>query len=89
MSGRYANAYAGAAQVVEEGEGLVLSSGRTGAAVYPLTHFDRDLFLYYADAEMPTSLGAALRRRAGRQGDALTAELLDRNGLGTLKRRAA
>ncbi len=53
--GVYANAYVGAAEVVQDGEALVLVLGPDAARRYPLTHFDRDLFLYYPDPEFPTN----------------------------------
>ena len=54
---------------------LVLRLGPEGKAVFPLTHFDRDLFLYEADAEMP-GFPSALRFAIGPDGKAtaLTAE---------------
>ena len=39
--------------VAEENGGLVLKLGPDGAKSAPLTHFDRDLFIYYPTAEMP------------------------------------
>jgi hypothetical protein len=86
-AGGYANAYVGAARV-EAGEGgLVLVLGPGGVTRYPLTHFDRDLFLYYPDTEMPDRPSAA-RFALGPDGraTALTLESLDANGLGTLPR---
>ena len=86
--GSYANAYAGEAVVAAAGGGLVLKLGPAGETVYPLTHFDRDLFLYFADPEMP-DMPSALRFSLGRDGRALalTAGSLDSNGLGTLQRQ--
>jgi CubicO group peptidase (beta-lactamase class C family) len=52
--GTYSNAYVGDAVVEAEGDGLVLVLGPEGNRRLPLTHFDRDLFLYYIDLEMPT-----------------------------------
>lgn len=54
-AGTYANAYAGDAVVAAEGDGLVLLLGPDGARRLPLTHYDRDLFLYYPDPEMPAT----------------------------------
>ena len=52
-AGTYANDYLGDAVVAEEDGGLVLKLGPDGAKSRPLTHFDRDLFIYYPTAEMP------------------------------------
>jgi len=49
--GSYANNYVDA-RVVAGSDGLVLQLGPKQKP-YPLTHFNRDLFLYYADAEYP------------------------------------
>lgn len=87
--GAYGNAYVGAARIEPDGDGLAFVVGPDGARRYPLTHFDRDLFLYYPDPEMPAT-PAALRFAIGPDGRALslTAESLDSNGLGTLTRAA-
>jgi hypothetical protein len=73
--------------VAAEAGGLVLRLGPGGKTVFPLTHFDRDIFLYVADAEMP-DVPSSLRFSVGPDGkaSALTAESLDSNGLGTLTR---
>jgi len=52
-AGTYANDYLGDAGVVEEDGGLVLKLGPNGVKSCPLKHFDRDLFIYYPDEEMP------------------------------------
>ncbi len=52
-AGTYANDYLGKAAVAEKDGGLVLKLGPDGAKSRPLTHFDRDLFIYYPTAEMP------------------------------------
>jgi CubicO group peptidase (beta-lactamase class C family) len=85
--GTYANAYAGEAVVAAEAGGLVLKLGPGGETVFPLIHFDRDTFLYDADAEMP-GFHSAARFAVGPDGKAtaLTAESLDSNGLGTFTR---
>lgn len=51
--GRYANAYIGPVAVTGQGADLTLVLGPDGAKRYPLRHFDRDLFLYYPDPEVP------------------------------------
>jgi hypothetical protein len=88
-AGGYANAYIGEATVVAaEGHGLTVRVGPEGGTAWPLTHFDRDVFVYYPDAEMPDTPQAA-RFAIGPDGraTALTLESLDSNGLGTLARR--
>ncbi len=85
--GGYENAYVGPAEIAAEGEGLVLTLGPDGATRYPLTHFDRDLFLYHPWPELPT-VPAELRFAIGPDGRAagVTLESMDANGLGTLTR---
>jgi len=87
-AGTYANAYVGEAVVAAEAGALTVRVGPEGVTSWPLTHFDRDLFLYYPDAEMPDTPAAA-RFTVGPDGraTALTLESLDSNGLGTLARR--
>lgn len=85
--GDYANDYVGPAQVVLRNGMLTLVLGPEGARSYPLRHFDRDLFLYVPDSEMPDKL-SALSFTVGSDGraEAMTIESLDSNGLGTLRR---
>ena len=42
-----------------------LKLGPEGKTVFPLTHFDRDIFLYVPDAEMP-DMPSALRFASAR-----------------------
>lgn len=86
-AGRYANAYVGEATVSEEDGVLFLVLGPDGARRFPLRHFDRDLFIYFPEPEMPDK-PSALRFVVGPNGrtTALTAESVDANGLGTLAR---
>lgn len=87
-AGRYGNAYVGEAEVVAEAGGLTLVVGPDGARRLPLRHFDRDLFLYFPDDEMPEKPALA-RFAVGPDGKAtsVTVESLNDNGLGTLARR--
>ena len=69
--------------MVEEGAGLTLMIGPGGARRLPLTHFDRDLFTYFADDEMPDkpplvsfAVGPDGRARS------ITVESVNDNGLG-------
>ena len=86
-TGAYANDYVGAASVTEQDGTLVLTVGPQDARKYPLTHFDRDLFLYYPTPELP-DLPASARFAIGPDGraTAVTAGSLDDSGLGTLTR---
>lgn len=85
--GRYANAYVGDAVVADRGGKLMLSLGPGGARSYGLTHFDRDVFLYFPDPEMGDTPSAA-RFTIGPNGKAagLTIESLNQWGMGTLQR---
>jgi hypothetical protein len=52
-SGIYANEYLGDAVVAQENGLLVLKLAPNGAKSRPLTHFDRDRFIYYPTPETP------------------------------------
>jgi CubicO group peptidase (beta-lactamase class C family) len=84
---QYANDYTGDAVVANENGTLTLTVGPGGVRRYAMRHFDRDLFLYFPDAEMPDKPSAA-RFTIGADGkaSAITLESLDDNGFGTLKR---
>lgn len=87
-AGRYHNAYVGEAIVEPGADGaLTLVLGPEGRERLPLTHFDRDLFTYFPDAEMPDR-PSAVRFAIGPDGRAETIriESLDANALGTLAR---
>ncbi|WP_425532008.1 serine hydrolase [Ancylobacter koreensis] len=85
--GRYANAYVGGAQVLAAGGGLELRLGPDGQARFPLTHFSRDVFLYYPTPELP-EMPSAVTFTLGADGRAasLTLEDFDGFGLGVLAR---
>jgi CubicO group peptidase (beta-lactamase class C family) len=85
--GRYANDYAGLAAVADQNGTLTLTVGPGGARAYALRHFDRDLFLYFPDPEMPDR-PSAVRFAIAPDGNAseVTVESLNDHGLGTLKR---
>ena len=59
-AGTYANEYVGDAVVTEDGGRLVLSLGPDGANRYPLTHFDRDTFVYVFSPEVPGVMSSAV-----------------------------
>ena len=86
--GSYGNDYVGEATVTADGETLTVRLGPDGVTAWPLTHFDRDIFLYHDAPEMP-DMPSAARFAVGPDGraTALTLESLDSNGLGTLTRR--
>lgn len=87
-AGRYHNVYVGDAVVEQDGDGaLTLLLGPGGVKRLPMTHFDRDLFTYFPDAEMPDR-PSAIRFAIGADGRAetITIESLDANALGTLAR---
>ena len=68
-TGAYANDYVGAATVTAEGDALVLKVGPDGKTVYPMTHFDRDLFLIYpVPGNGRHAFAGDLRDRPRRQG---------------------
>jgi energy-coupling factor transporter ATP-binding protein EcfA2 len=83
-----AGVYVGEALVEQGSDGaLTLVVGPDGARRFPLTHFDRDLFTYFPDPEMPdkpSSVRFAIR--ADGSAEAITIESLDAHALGTLRR---
>ena len=86
-TGAYANEYVGAATVTADGDTLTLKVGPGGKTVYPMTHFDRDLFLIYPDpelADMPSPVTFAIGPDG--KASAITIDNLNTNGLGVLAR---
>ena len=85
--GSYANDYIGDAKVVETDGGLALVVGPNGAKTYPMTHFDRDIFLVHASPETP-HVPSAVKFSIGSDGkaEAVTIDFLNDVGLGVLKR---
>ena len=85
--GVYANAYAGTASVVEQDGTMRLKLGPDERTDLPLTHHDRDLFTIVSAPELPDLRSAvAFRIGAGGTAAAVTIEMLDGSGLGTLNR---
>jgi len=86
--GTYANDYIGNAIVEEAGTGLALRLGPNGEKTFPLTHFDRDLFLYYPNDEMP-DFPIAVTFRIGPDQTAAEIMIDDLNdlGFGVLRRQ--
>jgi CubicO group peptidase (beta-lactamase class C family) len=86
-AGIYANDYLGDAVVAEENGLLVLKLGPNGAKSRPLTHFDRDLFIYYPTPEMP-EMPFAVTFQIGpdQKASQVTIEDLNDDGQGVLAR---
>jgi len=85
--GRYASDYLGEARVEAGDGGLVLRMGPDGAARFPLTHFDGDVFLCHPSPETP-DVPSAVRFTLGADGKAegVTVDAMNDAGMGTLKR---
>lgn len=84
--GTYRNDFVGDATVAEENGGLVLKLGPKATA-FPLTHFDRDVFLYQPQGENAAGLSAVtFRIGADRIADSVVLENLNIHGSGTLTR---
>ncbi|MBL8582598.1 MAG: DUF3471 domain-containing protein, partial [Rhizobiaceae bacterium] len=86
--GSYANDYIGTAMVATDGAGLTLVVGPGGKKTYPMTHFDRDIFLIYPDPEM-ADVPSPVTFSIGPDGSAssITIDNLNANGLGVLTRQ--
>lgn len=84
--GDYRNDYVGDAKVTESGGSLFLHLGPAGRR-FPLTHFNRDVFVYAPMAEVPKARSGAsfLIGPDGKAGE-LTVEDLNEYGLGRLTR---
>ncbi len=68
-AGTYGNAYVGEAVVSEEGGALTLALGPDGAKRFPLSHFDRDTFVFRDGGGIPRpDVAGGVRDRSGRQG---------------------
>lgn len=86
-AGTYANDYLGEAVVVAEGGGLKLKLGPNGEKSFPLKHFDRDLFIYFPEAETPDMpYAVTFEIGPGRKASQVTLEDLNDNGQGVLAR---
>jgi hypothetical protein len=84
--GTYANAYLGRAVIADDHGALILRLGPQGQIAFPLTHYDRDLFISSSDegAEVPSAV--SFRIGPDRKASQVTIEALDDLGLGTLTR---
>jgi len=86
-AGTYANDHVGAAIVSDESGSVTLNLGPEGDRSCPLTHFDRDLFLYYPYDESPdTPAEVSFAIDASGTAMRVTIEHVDDVGMGTLTR---
>jgi CubicO group peptidase (beta-lactamase class C family) len=88
-AGTYANTFYGPAQVIRQGDGLVLKLGPKGRE-FPLTHWDGNAFTFAPSSENATegsiSLATFTAPARGRSRE-LTIEYLNGEGLGTFRRK--
>ncbi|RCW87892.1 serine hydrolase [Phyllobacterium bourgognense] len=86
-AGTYFNAYIGKVVIAEKAHGLEIRLGPEGKAVFPLSHFDRDLYTYRPSAEMP-NMPVAITFEIGPDQKASQVKIDDLNelGLGVLTR---
>ncbi|HSD93252.1 MAG TPA: serine hydrolase [Methyloceanibacter sp.] len=85
--GTYANDYLGNAVVVAEGGELKLKLGPNGEKSFPLKHFDRDLFIYFPEAESPNMpYAVTFEIGPGQKASQVTIEDLNDDGQGVLTR---
>jgi hypothetical protein len=88
-AGTYTYDYLGTVSVIEAHGGLMLKLGPGGERASPLTHFDRDLFVYRPYDEMPDlPVAATFTIGHDRQASTLTLADLNDNGQGVLARAA-
>jgi len=89
-AGTYTNDYLGTVSVIEARGGLMVKLGPGGERAFPLTHFDRDLFVYRPYDEMPNlPVTATFTIGHDRQASTLTLADLNDSGQGVLARVAA
>lgn len=85
--GTYDSPFYGTADVIADGDDLVLKLGKNQQLSYPLTHFDGDTFWFETSGENAVGpTGATFTAPAGAPAT-LTVEYLDSLGLGTFTRR--
>lgn len=85
--GDYANDYVGDARVVDSGGSLYLELGPAGKR-FPLTPFNRDVFVYSPMQEAPKArMGVSFLIGPDGKAAQVTIEDLDEYGLGVLKRK--
>lgn len=86
-AGTYTNAYIGQAVVAEKRGTLEIRLGPGGKSVFPLSHFDRDLFTYRPSTETPTwPFAITFEIGADKKATQVKIENLNELGLGVLKR---
>jgi CubicO group peptidase (beta-lactamase class C family) len=88
--GTYTNDYVGHAIVEEADGGLTLRLGPRGEKSFPLTHFDRDLFIYYPYDETPDfPFAVTFQIGPGQTATDIVIDHLNELRLGNLRRKAA
>lgn len=86
--GTYTNAFIGDVTVIEKDGGLVLQAG-PAKHIFPLKHFDHDLFVYYPYGEMPDYPSSVIFTiGADQKASQLVIDDLNSNGQGVLTRVA-
>lgn len=87
--GTYTNDFLGDVQVIEQDGGLSIQEGPS-KRIFPLKHFDRDLFIYYPYAEIPDyPSGVTFMIGGDQKANQVVIEDLNSNGQGVLTRVAA
>ncbi|WP_084727629.1 serine hydrolase [Rhodococcoides yunnanense] len=84
--GTYSSPFYGPAEVVGEGDGLVLKIGKNLESSYPLTHYDADTYWFEPIGENASGPTGAEFTVAEGAPTTLTVEYLDPLGLGTFTR---
>ena len=88
-AGQYANDYFGPLQITIEGDALSMAIG-PAPLVYPLDHWDRDVFVFDAVPEAPgVKATATFKVDLNSQASSVTIDAFDSYGQGTFVRTAA
>ncbi|HEY9314297.1 serine hydrolase [Williamsia sp.] len=85
-TGMYTSPYYGQAEVVAEGNNLVLTIGKDLQQSYPLTHYTGDTYWFEPVGENAAGPTGAEFTVTGGPATSLTIEYLDKDGLGTFTR---
>jgi hypothetical protein len=84
-TGMYTSPFYGPAEVVAEGNNLVIKIGKSLQQSYPLTHYDGDTYWFEPEGENAAGPTGVEFTGAG-PAASLTIEYLDKTGLGTFTR---
>lgn len=84
--GRYTSPFYGSAEVVAEGNNLVLKIGRDLQQSYPLTHYQGDTYWFEPEGENAAGPTGAEFTVTDGPASTMTVEYFDRDGLGTFTR---